>query len=128
MMNFLLPILAQVELGAPTPTKASKFVIGDPLLILGAAALIFAIGIFYIAVIRGPKQQNRRRIYKSERSSSEGSDSDSESSSDSGSENGRRRKKKRTRRREHRQRNPTLAQTGGLPPPKNPTNKAEFFG
>jgi hypothetical protein len=30
------------------------------------------------------------------------------------------RKKKRQRRREHRQRNQTLAQTGGLPPPRDP--------
>ena len=32
----------------------------------------------------------------------------------------RHRKKRRSRRREHRQRNPTLSQTGGLPPPRDP--------
>ncbi|MGV3772138.1 MAG: hypothetical protein ACO1QB_04495 [Verrucomicrobiales bacterium] len=118
-MNFFAPMLAQVTLGAPEPTKVARLALSDPLLIIGVAALIFAALIFYVAVIRGPKQQSRtRRVYKS---GHENDDASSESSS-------KKRKKRKSRRREHRGRNPTLAQTGGLPPPTQPSKEAEFFG
>jgi hypothetical protein len=115
-MNMFSSLFAQVTLGAPEPSKVPGFVLRDFVSILGAGLIIFLVLVLYVALIRGPKQQTRsRRIYKS--------DGDSDASA-----SGKRRKKKKTRRREHRTRNPTLAQTGGLPPAEHPAKEAEFFG
>ena len=46
-------------------------------------------------------------------------DSDDEEGSDDAGDSRRRRYKRRYRRRDHRSRNPTLAETGGLPPGRN---------
>ena len=105
-MNPIIPLLAS-ELPLPGTSKVPGMVASDLVMIIGFAALIFGAFIAYIVFIRGPKNQiPARRIYKS--------------SDEPPSSSGRKRKRKKTRRREHRSSNPTLAQTGGLPPPRNP--------
>ena len=105
-MSPIIPLLA-ADMPIPGTSKVPGMVASDLVMIIGLAALIFTAFIAYVVFIRGPKNQvPARRIYKS--------------SDESSSSSGRKRKRKKTRRREHRQSNPTLAQTGGLPPPRNP--------
>ena len=107
----LTPILAaadlEIELG-PTSTVSGR-VASDMVLIVGLAVLLFVTVIVWAVFIRGPRkhpsEDNSPRLNTPKATVSE-----------DGTE--RRRKKKRTRRRDHRQRNPTLSQTGGLPPPR----------
>jgi hypothetical protein len=112
----IFPLLASAsDLGISAPTKGSRIVASNLVLILTVALLIAGVFIAYIVFIRGSKSEIQipsRRIHE---------DEDEEGSSSSSSEKGegRRRKKKRTRRREHRHRNPTLSQTGGLPPSRD---------
>jgi len=103
---------------------ASRLVFTDILLILGA---LVALTLILVVWARYISKQHRRRT----RSSSskphklvpvERQDDSPEEEFESG---GRRRRKFRKQRREHRGRNPTLAETGGLPPqreekPANP--------
>lgn len=100
-------------LDLPTNTKVPGLVSKDLVLILGLAALLFGGLISWIAFVRGPKK------HPSERRPPPATPAHPRVTvTDDGRE--RVRKKKRSRRREHRQRNPTLAQTGGLPPPRDP--------
>lgn len=86
----------------------------DVLMIIAAGVILMTALLGWVIFIRGPKQQgSARRIYKSR--SEEGEDS-----SESNGKRGKRRHKRR--RREHRGRNPTLAETGGLPPSRNQTS------
>lgn len=106
----IIPLLANAsDLGIAGPTKGSRLVASDLMLILTLGLLIAGAFIAYIVFIRGSKSEIQipsRRVHKEDE---EGSSNSSLSS------DGRRRKKKRTRRREHRLRNPTLSQTGGFP-------------
>jgi hypothetical protein len=75
--------------------------------VLGAAAIVGALAVFWAVYIRKPERDGSRRyVYPSSRGPSS-SNSDWSSSPE---------KKKRRRRRRRRRRNPTLAETGGLPP------------
>lgn len=113
-MSVPFSMLAQVN-NIPVPpagSKAATFIFSDVALIFLAAGAIMLAILVWVLVVRGPKQQGRsRRIYKESQPSS---DEDEEKGT------GRRRKKRRVRRREHRSRNPTLAETGGLPEPRPP--------
>jgi hypothetical protein len=74
-------------------------------IVLGAAAIVAALAVFWAVFIRKPeKEGSRRYVYPSNRGPS---------SSNSDGSFSREKKKKRRRRR---RRNPTLAETGGLPP------------
>ena len=99
------------------------------ILLAATIALGIAIGLFVWAYLRF---QNRRRARgeliegpaptKRERSpekSTSKPDSKSDSKSGSNSDGGHVRRRKHRRRREHRPTNPTLQQTGGLPPPRS---------
>lgn len=111
----ILPLLASAsDLGISAPTKGSRIVASNLVLMLALALLIAGVFIAYIVFVRGSKSEIQipsRRIHAD--------DEEDSSSSSSEKEEGRRRKKKRTRRREHRHRNPTLSQTGGLPPSRD---------
>lgn len=114
-MNLAFPIFAAAaDLGLSGPTKGSRMVASDLMLILTLGLLIFGIFIGYVVFIRGSKSEIQipsRRVHKDE----EGKEVISGEE-----ENAKRRKKKRMRRRQHRQRNPTLSQTGGLPASRDP--------
>ena len=103
---------------------ASRLVLSDILLILGALVALTLILIVWARYIR--KQRRRRSRSSSSKPHKlvpvEQQDDSPEEEFESG---GRRRRKSRKQRREHRGRNPTLAETGGLPPqreekPANP--------
>lgn len=101
-------LAATVDIPVPQGGKSVGFVFSD--LAILCLVLLFLTGalFFWAFFIRGPKQQSStRRIER-------------ESSSDEEGSSGRRRKRKKVRRREHRKRNPTLAETGGLPEPRPP--------
>lgn len=107
-------ILAQLPLQPPV-SKASSFQVMDLFLVLGII-LVLGLGIVaWLLIVRGPKSDisPARRVYKGHSSTDEEDEQNEHSSS-------RRRKKRKSRRREHRGRNPTLAETGGLPPPRGP--------
>ena len=106
---------AQLPLETST-SKVPTFLVSDMFLVVAAALVIGGAIVAWLVVFRGPKSDisPARRVYKGHAPAEEESEEPETSSS------GRRRKKRRSRRREHRSRNPTLAETGGLPPPRGP--------
>ena len=115
-LNFA-PILAAAEvqnpldqLGVqPAPRNLLGMRATDVLLIIAATLLVGLILLAWAVYFRKPKAERDRtfnsRPYVEER--------------DDGTV--RKRKKRKRQRRDHRQRNPTLAEVGGLPPPKGDT-------
>jgi hypothetical protein len=96
-----------------TPSKTPMFgpMVRDISLILAAVVLLTAVLIYWAAYVRKPKGRNSRSRNASS-ASHEVAPRPAEKSSSS-------RRRRRRRRRDHRPRNPTLAETGGLPPPKS---------
>ena len=103
------PFLAKIELPAPTPSsgKLPSFVLSDLLLVLALSLVLAGVIIFWALFIRKPKDA-RTDPMKSHRPIilEEAKENDQKS----------RRRRRKKRRREHRARNPTLSETGGLPP------------
>lgn len=137
-MSFL-PLLAAVDLPQPTTTtKIPAFLYSDIGVICILSGLTMLALLCWVVFVRGAKQQiPARRIYKSSRSHSSSASAAAptppendlaEEQESTHATRERRRKKRRTRRREHRGRNPTLAQTGGLPPPRNPDFPTSHIG
>jgi hypothetical protein len=113
MIPFFASSVAGLDL--PANSKVPGLVASDLILIIGLAALLFAAVITWIVFVRGPrKHPSERREQKAA--------PPAVTLTDDGRE--RHRKKKRVRRREHRQRNPTLSQTGGLPPSRDAEQSA----
>jgi len=110
-VSWSTPIFAASPLDLPN-TKVPGLVAVDMILVIGLAALLFGGLISWIVFVRGPKK------HPSENRDLPKAHTPAVTITDDGLE--RHRKKKRSRRREHRQRNPTLSQTGGLPPPRGP--------
>ncbi len=106
----LIPILAEIELPGAV-SKGTNLVPGllfrDTLLIGGGVLFIVVVLVGWAVFIRKPRREPDR-VYPSSK----------KLSAEEQAESGRRRKKKREPRRSHRTRNPTLADTGGLPPPR----------
>ncbi len=90
------------------------------LALLGAVALVTALLVIWAVYFRkSPRRHSHSRYRDSHhRHSHEPSNSSlgSQEEADSEASNDKRYRRKRRRRREHRPRNPTLAETGGLPP------------
>jgi hypothetical protein len=93
----------------PASSKVPGLVASDLILIIGLGTLIFGGIITWVVFVRGPRKHpsEKRSMPKITLPVT---------ITDDGRE--RHRKKKRVRRRTHRQRNPTLTQTGGFPPPR----------
>ena len=106
----LTPLLGTAAAGLDLPgsSKVPRLVASDLILIIGLAALLFGAVVSWAVFVRGPRK------HPSERTSPK------LAAKPVVADDGRRKKKKRLRRRDHRQRNPTLSQTGGLPPPRDP--------
>lgn len=104
-MNFLL---ASASRGLPSipgqPTVVARN-FNEVFLILGAMGLVIGLVLIWAVFIRKPKVDKRAKVLEPY--------VEDEPRSSSG------KKRRRKRRRAHRPRNPTLAETGGLPPPKN---------
>ena len=117
----LLRLVAKVEdLPAsmqPSVTRLPTYYLTDILVIVGGAVILMVGLILWVVFVRGSKQPgNSRRIYKYS--------DDPNPGSVSAHGHHRRKKKHKRRRREHRGRNPTLSQTGGLPPAGSEENSS----
>lgn len=113
-MSWLLILAAQTTPELPDLTPGSRPITSDIMLIFGAiGALVLAL-LFWVVFIRGPRKHPEER----DRKPLQANPNRDVTITEDGRE--RHRKKRRVRRRDHRDRNPTLAQTGGLPPPRDP--------
>jgi hypothetical protein len=110
-VNHFVAIFAEIP-NDLKPSKVPGLVATDMILVIGLAALLFAGLISWIVFVRGPRKHpsEKRTVVKPP--------PPAVTITEDGRE--RHRKKKRSKRRDHRQRNPTLSQTGGLPPPRDP--------
>lgn len=97
--------------------KLTALLLEHMLLILAVAIAILVLMLMWAKYLRGLKLKKRRpggqRVYR-EPQASEPEEEPAEATSEE-----RRRYKYRWRRRKHRVRNPTLAETGGLPPQRS---------
>ncbi|MBI3417943.1 MAG: hypothetical protein HY043_21855 [Verrucomicrobia bacterium] len=102
-----------------TTNSASRFGIYDLLLLLGALLALTLLLVIWAKYIRKEKR-SRRRSHSAKQYELVPVVKEAESAEDDedveGEADARRRRKFRKRRREHRGSNPTLAETGGLPP------------
>ncbi len=109
------PIFAAPTLNdLPDFSRGSRIVASDltiVLLLIGALVLCLVV---WVVFIRGPKKHPE----EANRPVLGATPNPYVTVTEDGRE--RHKKKRRVRRRDHRQRNPTLDQTGGLPPPRNP--------
>lgn len=98
----------------PDFSRGSRLVASDMTIVLLLIGLL-VVGFFVWAVfIRGP----RKHPEEANRTKLGSNPNPNVTVTEDGRE--RHKKKRRLRRRDHRQRNPTLEQTGGLPPPRDP--------
>jgi hypothetical protein len=111
MSRFIPMLAASLPIDLPNKKVTSMFA-SDLILVIGLAALLFGGLISWIVFVRGPRK------HPSENRSLPKPHTPSVTITEDGRE--RHRKKRRARRRDHRSRNPTLSQTGGLPPPRDP--------
>lgn len=96
----------------------SSGVATDLLLVLGAGVLLFAVLMLWVVYSRRHRpHRHRHRHHRSSNRTPSVETGNSESGADEDSEHSRHHRRRR-RRREHRGRNPTLSETGGLPPPR----------
>ena len=107
-------LAASGGLDLPTNSKVPGLVASDMVLIFSLATLIFGGIIAWVVFVRGPKKHPSERRPPPASAPPKVNVTITEDGME------RVRKKKRARRREHRQINPTLSQTGGLPPPRDP--------
>jgi len=92
----------------PAPRTLLGMRLSDMMLLIGIALLLGVALLIWAVFIRGPKDLRDEPKYHSRKYVEERDDGTI-----------RKRKKHRRRRRDHRQRNPTLAEVGGLPPLKS---------
>ena len=88
--------------------KATRTLFADAYVVFAVGAIVLALFIIWAKYLRHPRKRvsGGERVYRGSASQSSASEHD----------DSRRRYKRRVRRREHRGRNPTIAETGGLPP------------
>lgn len=113
-INSLLAAVQQPAEQLPQLEPVAKPITSDLTMLLGAIGALVAALIFWVIFIRGPKKHPEERNRKPIQANSNPRVTVTEDGRE------RHKKKKRHRRRDHRDRNPTLAQTGGLPPPRDP--------
>lgn len=90
----------------------------DAILVFGALTVVTLVIVLWAALIRKKKRKREHYHYQRHRPAAE-ADTPVVAESQQTSENpGGERRRRRRRRRDHRPRNPTLAETGGLPPVK----------
>lgn len=98
--------------------KGTGLVLSDLFLIVAIALALFIVLVLWAKYLRNQKTRRRRsggeKVYRD--SNDAGAEEEDEPEEQRASADSRRRYKYRYRRRSHRSRNPTLAETGGLPP------------
>ena len=118
-MNILQPLLAQTLV--PTDVIQGGWhwmglTLKELLILLGAVSIVVLIVFIWAVYIRKtPRRHSHHHHHHHHSSSQSNIDTDSDQQDPNANEE-RRYRRKRRRRREHRPRNPTLAETGGLPP------------
>ncbi len=116
-MNLLQPLFAQDILNTDVSPGASRWMglsLTELMMVLGAVSVVTLCIFIWAAYIRKrPRERSHRHHH---RSHSQADPNGKPASFESEQDSERRYRKKRRRRREHRPRNPTLAETGGLPP------------
>lgn len=113
-MKCVAILAAQAPTALPDLTPAARKLPSDMTLIFLVIGAILLVLVAWVIFIRGPKKHPEVRDRKPLGVTA----TPAVTVTEDGRE--RHRKKKRVRRRDHRDRNPTLAQTGGLPPPRDP--------
>ncbi len=89
----------------------------DVFVVIGALALIIVLLLVWAVAIRKPRRRHHRHRHHHHQGSRQwGMNPDAEPQDEAGQEEKSAETRRRRRRREHRARNPTLAETGGLPP------------
>jgi flagellar biosynthesis/type III secretory pathway M-ring protein FliF/YscJ len=86
----------------------------DALMVFGALAALTLVLLLWAMFVR--KRRRSDRLRREHRHSHEGAPASHQNGAEEAGDERHRRRKFRRRRREHRPRNPTLAETGGLPP------------
>jgi hypothetical protein len=114
--------VATIDFNLPAPSAASRFtelLLKDVFLILGVGIALFLALAIGIKLSRKKRRRVREgsKVYRPS-SGSRTSEEDA-IAADAGTVAERRRYKRRQQRRNHRARNPSLAETGGLPPARN---------
>ena len=119
-MNLLQPLFAQDVLPTDVIPGASRWMgltLKELLMLLGAVSVVTLCLFIWAAYFRKrPRQHSHRHHHHHHRSHDQAEPNGASANLESEQDNERRYRKKRRRRREHRPRNPTLAETGGLPP------------
>jgi hypothetical protein len=121
-MTFIRPFLAQQSIPievVSTPWNKIDAATKDILIILGSVAFVTLLAIMWAVASRKRRRRHSRHhshhhSHSEQRASAPEEPQEEPSPDEPGLE--RRRRRRRHRRREHRPRNPTLAETGGLPP------------
>ena len=109
-------VIAQVTFDQMATTwKSSNPFTREVVTVLSAAVAIGLLAVFWAVFIRKRKGEHRHRHHHHHRAS-ESQSSTSVVPGDDSSGQVMQKRHRRRRRREHRPRNPTLAETGGLPP------------
>ena len=118
-MSIFQPLLAQDVLPTDVIPGAWRWMglsLKELLVLLGAVGLVTLVVVLWAVYLRKKPRQHRHRYHHHHHSSSQDTPLEEEETVSSESSEERRYRRKRRRRREHRPRNPTLAETGGLPP------------
>jgi ABC-type nickel/cobalt efflux system permease component RcnA len=89
----------------------------DVFVVIGAVALIILLALIWAVAIRKPRRRHHRHHHHHHPESHQwGMNQDADLEDEAGPDEKPAETRRRRRRREHRSRNPTLAETGGLPP------------
>ncbi|HTL55510.1 MAG TPA: hypothetical protein VL361_07510 [Candidatus Limnocylindrales bacterium] len=118
-MSTIHPFLAQDTLPidvVSAPWQKMDATTRDILIILGAVALVTLVVLLWAVAFRSKRRRRHHHHHHHHSHSHTETTAETSPESEPVEESGSRRKRRRHRRREHRPRNPTLAETGGLPP------------
>jgi len=117
-MNIFTPLLAQSLIPndvIPGGWHWMGLTLKELLILLGAVALVTSMLLVWAVYFRKrPRAHSHHHHHHHSHNQTNSSDSTNQSNGEEGGQ--RRYRRKRRRRRDHRPRNPTLAETGGLPP------------
>lgn len=113
-MNPLLLFFAQVGLPEVEPWQSSKGNSRELAILFGAIALLTSVLVIWAVYLRKKRRSRHRHHRHHHDHSQSGPATENPASTDPAAADKPRRR--RRRRRDHRPMNPTLAQTGGLPP------------
>ncbi len=118
-MNKAFLLLGQAPLEPSLPWRQVRSRVNEVVLLLGALALVVFILVTWAVFFRKREDDSASHHYSYDAPAK--SSTPDGNNGNEGDEKPRKRRRWRRRRREHRPRNPTLAETGGLPPLRRST-------